>query len=247
MPNYYGLFFSDGKQVVRLPVNPETLPLTEEADTENFDVLGLGEVVVAKLPKLKTVTISSFFPGRPFSGVLTQGGFQEPAFYLDFFEKALREKTVLTYTPVRYYEDGTPFLTGDAGFPVIVKRFQTTEKGGETGDFYYTLELSEYRDYSPQKMVLETKAPAAAVPEQTAVAEPAREAPKGQLYVGLTCIANGDYFATSYAEPPKGHASGRRVVISRIVDESRAKPVHINSENGGALGWISADCLKAVN
>ena len=69
MPNYYGLFFSDGRQVVRLPVNPETLPLTEEADTENFDVLGLGEVVVARLPKLKTVTVSSFFPGRPFSEI----------------------------------------------------------------------------------------------------------------------------------------------------------------------------------
>lgn len=245
MPNYYGIFFSDGKQVVRLPVNPETLPLTHEADTSSYNVLGLGEIILPRTPKLRTVTISGFFPGRPFSGVLTQGGFKEPSFYIDFIRKALDEKTVLLCTPVRYYEDGTPFLTGDTGFPVLVTKFQLTEKGGETGDFYYTLELSEYRDYSPQKMVLEQPVPAAAAPT-AAAAEPAREAPKGQLYVGLACVANGDYFATSYGEPPKGHASGRRVIISRIVDESRAKPVHINSESGGALGWITADGLSSV-
>lgn len=245
MPNYYGLFFSDGSQVIRLPVNPENLPLSRDSDNAAYNVLGLGEIMAPRLPKLRTVTISSFFPGRPFSGVLTSGGFQEPAFYLDFFQKAMTEKTTLLYTPVRYYEDGAPFMTGDAGFPVLVTKFQTTEKGGETGDFYFTLELTEYRDFSPQKMVINP--PAAPAQPATVTAEPTRDAPKGQLYAGAVCIANGDYYNTSYAEPPKGHASGRRVVVSRIVDKSRKKPVHVTTEAGGPLGWMAESELQVTD
>ena len=247
MPNYYGLFFSRDEQVIRLPFNPEKLPVTRDTDNDEYNVLGIGPIMVPRLPNLRTVTISSFFPGRPFSGVLTPNGFLEPEFYISFFENAMRDKAVLLYTPVRYYEDGTPFLTGDSGFPVLVTSFSTEERGGETGDFYYDLTLTEYRDYTPLTMQVQQQTGSGGTQTTVATTTPERDVPSGQLYVGAVCTANGDYFYSSYGDTPSYHASGRRVVVSRIVDATRPYPVHVTTESGGALGWMSKDSLQVVS
>ena len=188
MANNFGLFFTRDGVVIRLPVNPAKLPVVRDNDNRDYNVLGIGPIMVPRIPKLRVVTISSFFPGRVFSGVLTSGGFKPPEFYIDFFESAMNDKVPILYTPVRYYEDGEPFMTGDSGFQVLVTQFNTEERGGETGDFYYDLTLTEYRDYSPQTVSVKKQTSGAPA---SATAEPSRDIPKGQLTVGCTCIANG--------------------------------------------------------
>ena len=203
--NNFGLFFTRDSTVIRLPVNPEKLPVARETDNGKYNVLGIGPIMVPRTPEQREVTISSFVPGRPFSGVLTSGAFQPPEVYLQFFESAMNDRVPILYTPVRYYENGEPFLTGDTGFQVLVTQFQTEERGGETGDFYYDLTLTEYRDYSPQTM--QARGEAAAGSPVTVTAGPAREIPQGQLYAGCTCIANGPWYYTSYGDEP--HGNGR--------------------------------------
>ena len=241
--NDYGLFFTRDSTVLRLPVNPEKLPVARGNENEDYNVLGIGPIMVPHTPSLRTVTISSWFPGRAFSGALTTGAFQPPEFYIQFFESAMRDKAPVLYTPVRYYEDGTPFMTGDSGFQVLVTQFDTEERGGETGDFYYDLELTEYKDYTPQ--VVQVKQSGQNQPA-TATTEPSREIPQGQITVGCTVIANGPYYYTSYGDEPHGNGKGRRAKVSRIVDGSRAYPIHIMSESGGAWGWTKKESLQVV-
>lgn len=245
MANNFGLFFTRDGSVIRLPVNPEQLPVEKDNANDEYNVLGIGPIMVPRIPKLRVVTISSFFPGRSFPGVLTSNGFQPPEFYINFFDTAMNEKAVLIYTPVRYYEDGTPFMQGDTGFQVLVTKFTYTEKGGETGDFYYDLELTEYRDYSPQTMQIQT--PATSTTPAAVSTEHQRDIPQGKIVAGSMCIANGQYYATSYGTGSSGSASGRRVLVSRIVDESRQCPIHITTESGGALGWIAKSALQVVS
>ena len=75
MANNFGLFFTRDGVVIRLPVNPAKLPVVRDNDNRDYNVLGIGPIMVPRIPKLRVVTISSFFPGRVFSGVLTSGGF----------------------------------------------------------------------------------------------------------------------------------------------------------------------------
>lgn len=244
MPNNFGLFFTRDGTVIRLPVNPEKLPVERGNENDDYNVLGIGPIMVPRDPSLRVVSISSYFPGRLSPMVLTPNEFQEPEFYIQFFESAMKDRVPILYTPVRYYEDGTPFMTGDTGFQVLVTQFDTEERGGETGDFYYDLELTEYRDYSPQTMQIQqqqTGQPAEATTEKT------REVPAGQIVVGSVCIANGKYYYTSYGDEPHGNGNGRRVVVSRIVDATRSAPIHITTESGGALGWIAKSALQVVN
>lgn len=249
MPNNFGLFFTRDGTVIRLPVNPEKLPVARGNENDEYNVLGLGPIMVPRLPSLRVVTISSFFPGRVSPMVLTPNEFQPPEFYIQFFESAMREKAPILYTPARYYENGEPFMTGDAGFEVLVTKFDTEERGGETGDFYYDLELTEYKDYSPQTMQTAQQEAGSTLSTQPAqvTTQPARSIPQGQLVVGSSCVLNGSYYASSYGDPPSGSGNGAQVTVSRIVDLSRAYPYYVVNAAGGALGWVTGASLQVVS
>lgn len=244
MANNYGIFFTKDSTVIRLPVNPEELPVSQDNANDEYNVLGIGPIMIPRIPKLRVVKISGLFPGRPEGGwVLTTGEFEDPEFYIDFFQKALAEKQVLLYTPVRSYEDGEPYMSGDTGFECLVTSFEYREKGGETGDFWYELQITEYKDYAPQTVDVEV-----GDGRQTATTEETRSKPSGQLCVGATVIANGPYYYTSYGDEPHGNGNGRRAKVQRIIsDSTRAYPIHITNESGGWLGWTTAGSLEVVD
>lgn len=242
--NNFGLFFTRDGLVIRLPVNPPELPVTKEGNNGDYNVLGLGQIMVPRTPNLRTLEISTHFPGRVSPMTLTPNGFKKPEFYINFFQSAMDDKVPILYTPVRYYENGEPYASGITGFQVLVTSFEYEERGGETGDFYYTLSLSEYRDYSPQLLQIKNtggKKLKKATPKKT------REIPKGELVVGATAIANGNWYYTSYGDEPHGIGNGRRVKISRIVDKSRPRPIHVTTESGGWLGWMAESALQVVS
>lgn len=248
MPNNFRLFFSRSGESFCLPVNPAKLPVAHATANDKYNVLGLGEIMAPRLPNLRTLQIASFFPGRPFSGVLTGNDFRQPEYYIRFFRQAQLDKTPLVYTPVRYYENGEPFMTSDYGFDVLVTAFDLEERGGETGDFYYELELTEYKDYSPAQLQVKSGGQAQSVAGQTVqvTAEKTRKIPPEQLYAGCAAIANGNYYYTSDGDEPHGVASGRRVLVQRLLGAEKAYPVHITDESGGALGWIKKEALQVV-
>ena len=247
MTSNYGIFFSYGGQVLRLPVNPEELPTAQDSDNAEYNVLGIGPITIPRTPKQKEITFSGLLPGHRSSLVLTGNGFRGPEVYINFFQAALNQKRVVTYTPARYTEDGLPFLVGDSGFRCTVESFTYTEKGGETGDFYYDLTIREYRDYSPQRAMVQSAPAQAAAAVQTVVQEPTRATPSNKVVVGSKCIANGPYYYSSYGDNPHGNANGTRCTVSRIVDGSRAYPYHICREDGGALGWVKLDQLQVIS
>ncbi len=246
MQTRFGLFFTRDNLVLRLPVNPEKLPVEQEGDNQEENVLGIGPVTIPRIPKPRQVTISSFFPGRPEPYALNAGRFEPPEFYLSFFRSAMDDKAAILYTPVRYYEDGTPFMTGDTGFPVLVDAFQTEERGGETGDFYYELSLVEYRAYLPQTLRLAQSRQRA---EEKAVAlytEPMRSIPASQLYVGRLCTASGPLFQSSLGDGPQKDTSGSQVRVGRIAGAGHPRPVLVKDLDGSPLGWMARDALQAV-
>ena len=66
--NDFALFFQKPSagaiDIIRLPVNPEKLPVSQDSANEEYNVLGIGPIMVPRIPNLKKVTIESYFPGR---------------------------------------------------------------------------------------------------------------------------------------------------------------------------------------
>ena len=246
MENKYGLYLSREGTTVRLPVNPESYTITKYNDNGNYNVLGLGPIMIPRTPKLVTVSWSGLLPGRDDLGaVLTSGGFQPPKFYIDFVQGCLDDKVPVRFVANRYTEDGGAIF--DTNLTVLVTRFETEERGGETGDFYYKIALSEYRDYSPKTVTFQPGGSADG--PVTATSEATRSIPVGQRTVGQAVVVSGECCYNSYGGEPHGTLNGFRGVISRIVtdDPQRACPYHITDENGAAKGWVKAAQIQVVS
>lgn len=249
MANYKIYFQRKGDDASRLhlPVNPEKLEIQGSAETQEYNVLSLGQIVVPRNRKLRKFSIESFFPAMRLPDIpLAEWHF--PVDYILFFRNAMEQNTVLTFVPLRYHETGLPYAPNLYGFDVVVTAFTYEERAGETGDFWYSLSCTEYRDYAPKLyQVVQTQENGTDGQSVTeAASEPTRETPLSEIVVGSVCIANGRYYASSYGQEPHGNASGRRVKVSRIVDAKRAYPYHITTEKGGWLGWIQRDALQVV-
>lgn len=244
MENKYGLYLSREGTTIRLPVNPESYKISRDSGNSDYNVLGVGPIMIPRTPKLQAVTWSGLLPGRADMGaVVTAGGFQPPKFYIDFLQSVMTDRAVVRFVANRYLEDGSPIF--DTNIEVLVTSFHTEERGGETGDFYYELGLTEYRDYSAKTVTLHQPAPDQPV---EASSEPTRSVPPDQFTVGQNVVVNGDYFYSSWGAEPHGSFSGFQGKISRIIanDPQRPCPYHIVTQSGGARGWVKKSQLQAV-
>jgi hypothetical protein len=79
----YGLYLNRKNTTIRFPVNPEEYVVEYPTDNTRYNVLDLGEIVVARIPNLKSVSWERYFPADaadPFA--LTSGRFRPPEYYI---------------------------------------------------------------------------------------------------------------------------------------------------------------------
>ena len=244
MENQYGLYLAWEGTTLRLPVNPESYKISRDNDNSEYNVLGAGPIMIPRTPKLQVVTWSGLLPGREDLGaVLTAGGFRPPRFYIDFLEAAMAERARVRFVANRYMEDGAPIF--DTNMEVLVTAFHTEERGGETGEFWEVVGLTEYRADSAKTVTLQQ--PAADRPVE-ASAQTTRSVPSGQFTVGQDVTVNGNYYYSSQGAEPHGTFSGFRGKISRIVttDPRRPCPYHITTQAGAARGWVKGEQIQVV-
>ena len=243
MASQYGLYLSQNGQTLQIPVNPEKYPVEKGNDNSEYNVLGIGPIMIPRIPKLQVISWDGLLPGRASDGYLRSAStFLPPKTYIDFLTGAMDSLKPVQFIANRYFEDGQTIF--DTNLDMLVTSFTYEERGGETGDFYYSIELTEYRDYTPQTITIQQTAT-----QSAATAQKQRSVPAGELTVGCTVIANGKYWYTSYGDEPFGSCSNKRCKVSRIVtsDPTRPYPIHITTESGGWLGWLKKSQVQVVS
>lgn len=237
--------FNTDNILYRIPVNPDIISDTQGNANGDFNVLKIGQIVQPRTPELRKISFSSYFPGKPNNMTITVDDFKAPETYINFFRNAMMEKEILIFTRIQLNETGKSYFN-DPGIKVIVSQFDYEERAGETEDFYYNIELTEYRDFSPLKMQVQKQGgkgkPLKATTEQT------RSIPKGQIVVGKKMKINGKYYYDSFGAKPTGNGNGKIVVVGRILttDTTRTYPILLKSESGGVLGWCKKSDLQEV-
>lgn len=144
-----------GKEII-IPVLPSKLKVTSAGDNDTDTVLGLGEVLILRQKRLRTVSWDSFCPAHsaPYApGVIT------PPLELIRAIQTVRD----ALQPVRLLITGTDL---DINVRMGIESFDYEERSGELGDLYYSIKLSEWKDYSPRRIVLQEKKPTAKDPSR---------------------------------------------------------------------------------
>lgn len=208
-----------------LPVNPEEMEITKTAPSDRFMILGVGQIDIPQFSNLQQIKFDSFFPGNTLDPY-TNAEAQKPKYYVDILTAAMNEATIgrlIVKRPGKL----------NMNIRVTIKNFTTKDKGGDPLDLTYSLELSEYRKYKPEKIVIkENKA------QKTASTEIQRAVDNPVMRVGATVIANGPYYYDSYGSEPHGTAKNLQITVKRIVP-GRAYPILI-----GTHGWIKESNLQ---
>ncbi|KUO70724.1 MAG: hypothetical protein APF77_17765 [Clostridia bacterium BRH_c25] len=139
------LFYSnDGKESIRLPVNPPAFHVSDGSSVTTIETIGLGEISMIGKGKLIEITLESYFPAET-------GGYlhflkdtemidipdaKTPYEYISILKrwKALEKsiRLIITDTPVN--------------IPVGIENLTYGEEGGSR-DVKYELQLREYRSY----------------------------------------------------------------------------------------------------
>ena len=249
-PNEYKIYFrnysTDGDAFF-IPVNPATISNSQSNANGDFNVLKIGPIVQPRTPELMKISFESYFPGSPNNMTTTGENFKPPEFYINFFQLAMQNKDILIFTQTRFTETNQPYFV-EGGLNVIVSQFSYEERGGETGDFYYSIELTQYKDFSPQKIQFQNGSEKKEGGKVKATTEQTRDIPAGKIVVGKKMKINGKYYYDSFGAKPTGNGNGRVVVVARIVanDTTRAYPILVKTENGGVLGWCKKSDLQGV-
>lgn len=173
----YGMALIVGGREIQIPVLPAKLKVTSPGKNETTTVLNLGEVLILRKKGLRTVAWDSFFPVN--EAPYVTGRITDPVEIVQAIQKA-RDKE----KPIRFLITGTDL---DINVRMGVETFDYEERSGELGDFYYSIKLSEWKDYSPRRIVL----PAA--PEKPAQAqEPARTGEPPAAAAKTYTVKSGD-------------------------------------------------------
>lgn len=231
------IYLKIGKKKYILPVNPEEIEIDHPTDNDTYRVLSLGEIMVPNKPGLQKVTFGAYFPAE--TDLQEQEGGKTPKAYVHAIKQAQIKKKVCRLIITRAGLYNTNILC-------LVTSFKTTDKGGEPGDIYYEIELTEYRNYSPEIIKVKKKkfkSKDKAESKNKATKTKQREVEAGQLRVGAEVIVNGKYWYSSYGEKPYGTAENLSTKITRIITTpGRECPVLV-----GSYGWVKESQIKVVN
>lgn len=136
----FWLTFNNGEDKLRLPVPPKDFEMATGLNNTVVTVTELGEVNLIGKPRLKTITLASYFPIRP-DGLCQYTDFPSPAECIDMIRR-WRESG----KPIRLLIVGETLKVNEA---MAIESFNVSQKNGPQ-DIYFTLEMKEYRFLPPQ-------------------------------------------------------------------------------------------------
>lgn len=128
----------NGKQLT-IPINPEELEITREADNDDIEIIGLGKTTRKGEPGLITATIDSFFPAPNtyhYTGV-------KPKTCIEFINEIWNTENINNKV-ARIITTGLPV---NLNMYFVIESFNYNNKAGEEDDIYYELEIKQYKPY----------------------------------------------------------------------------------------------------
>ncbi|MDF2923176.1 MAG: xkdP [Paenibacillaceae bacterium] len=136
----FWLTFNNGEEKLRLPVPPKDFEMTTGLNNTVINSQELGEINLIGKPRLKTVTLSSYFPVRN-DGLCQYADFPAPDLCIDMIARWRKSGK-----PIRLLIVGETLKVNEA---MSIESFHVSQRHGPQ-DIYFTLELKEYR-FVPQQ------------------------------------------------------------------------------------------------
>lgn len=194
----------DGREI-SIPVLPGKLEVTSPGKNEKTTVLEMGEILILRTKGLRSIAWESHFPAS--SAPYVTGSITEPIEAIRAIQSARDAGKA-----IRFLITGTDL---DVNMPVGIDAFDYEERGGELGDIYYQIRLTEWKDYSPRRLILPSVADKPALAKEPERAGTPTAAKTHTVIKGdcLWAIAQKHY--GSGARYPEIYSANRAIIDGR--------------------------------
>lgn len=120
--------------MMKFPVNPESLKMDIDSASGSAEIEGIGEVSVTSKPKLAKLNISSLF--------WHDVNVLPATLYVNWIKKWQKSKKPAKFVATRFNYSMT----------VTCEHFDYETRAGEEEDVYFNLQLKEYRPYGARRL-----------------------------------------------------------------------------------------------
>ncbi|KYG92350.1 hypothetical protein A0U40_05245 [[Bacillus] sp. KCTC 13219] len=132
------LSVNNREQIIQLPIVPSEFRIQSPINNETFTTINQGDIKLFGERGLKSLIIDSFFPNKDYSFARdkTYKGWEYVEIIESWIERKLRVRLIATGSPINLV--------------MTIDDFEYGVQDG-SGDIYYSLVLSEFKDIKLQK------------------------------------------------------------------------------------------------
>jgi hypothetical protein len=233
---------------VLLPITPSKLQLKVKNQNKTINLINEGEINLLKQAGLTDISLTVIIPQTqyPFAGY--KSGFQGASFFLDAFEKLKTERDgdgklkPFQFIISRATPNGK--ILFDSNIKVSMEDYVINEGADNGFDLSVDIKLKQYRPYATKTVEIK-EPPKPQDPPKAEIKQdrPAETAP--QIGIGSNVIVNGRLHRDSYGQGAGQTRTNYRGKIN-FINMKGSHPYHVTTPDGGWLGWVTKDSVRAV-
>lgn len=140
MQTKYQLWIKQGDKRVWLPVNPESIQLSNGSENKKIDIEGLGKTTIIRSPALMSFSFTVELP-KNYYFACNYKNLTEPFRYFETLNQMKKDG------PVRFLATNTPF-----NLACTIEKLGLSESAGDVGTLHCTITLVEYRKARTKKI-----------------------------------------------------------------------------------------------
>ncbi len=222
---------------ILLPVAPDKLVITSKSGNRTINLINEGQASVIKKAELMDVEFECLLPAERYPFARYPDGFKKPSFYIGKLEELKDAGRAFQFIVARNGAGGVPLFS--TNMTVTLEDRRLTESAGDLFDVTAEIKLREYREFGTRIVKIEDGKARAAEDRAPSTVQ---TVPIG---IGSEVIVNGRLYKNSYGAEPGRTLSNYRGKINYI-NMKGSHPYHVTTPQGGWLGWVLPEAVKAV-
>lgn len=133
-----------------IPINPQVMRISQSSDLYTNNLIGLGDIVKSKIPKLREWSWEGLLMRDVFDPLNNMGSILPPGSYIKMWEQIQVEGSPFNFAYISM-NAAIQFIK-QTNTLALIKDFSWEERGGEPGDIYYNITITEYRNVTYSKI-----------------------------------------------------------------------------------------------
>lgn len=227
-----------------LPIPPEKLQIKINNANKTLTLINEGEINFLRTAKLSDIEFECLIPQIQYPFAVYKSGFQNAAFFLNYFEKLKTEKEPFQFIVSRAMPSGKALFS--TNITVSMESYTITEQVKDGFDLRVKIKLKQYREFETKSVNVKISVSQA---QSTATVQNTRADSTVQsskpIMIGSEVIVNGQLHGSSYGDAPGKTLSNYRGKVN-LINQKGSHPYHVTTPSGGWLGWVLKDSVKGV-